>query len=207
LKNALPSPADGFSLAASYGNVYYGLWSWGLYHSSDHGESWTRLFITPSPRSIVLNGAHIVLGTDSGTFCSSDNGATWSGNSETGSSQFLAYSGQYLYCCGRDLFRSSDHGLTWTSLNLGTPVYSFAADGPYLFAATATGLMRSTDGGSTWTPLFNAPLSSSYAVVVKGSYVLACDATSTNVYRSSDRGASWETFNIPGPPAITWRLR
>jgi photosystem II stability/assembly factor-like uncharacterized protein len=207
LTNNLPWTESGFSLGASHGHVYFGLWSSGLYHSTDHGQSWASLFSTGSPRSIAVSGSHIVLGTDSGTFTSSDNGATWSGNNVTGSSQFLVYSGQYLYCCGRDLYRSSDHGLTWTPLNVGVPVYSFAADERYLYACTSFALMRSGDDGSTWTSISPFAQSTYYSVIIKSSNLLTCNASSTNVYRSSDHGATWQPSNISSSASTIWRLR
>src|SRR5215831_1164593 len=53
------------------------------------------------------------------------------------------------------VFKSTDHGVTWSAANNGienTTVFSFTADGSFLYAGTNTGVFRSSNNGKSWTP-------------------------------------------------------
>lgn len=106
---------------------------------------------------------------------------------------------------GSALLRSRDRGETWQSLgrtDVGTFALVPGAPSVLLVASYEQGLLRSLDGGATWAPSFEglgenaccvgwlAPSPAAPATV----YAFAGD----RLYRSLDRGESWEQRALPG---------
>src|SRR2546421_4608691 len=60
----------------------------------------------------------------------------------------------YLFCCIRNLYRSTNDGDTWDTLDIGDPRPSILSllTGPHdeVFAGTATGVYYSSDNGDHW---------------------------------------------------------
>jgi len=68
-------------LAVSGTNLYAGVWSHGMYLSTDYGSSWisdnSYLYIN----SLAVSGPNLIAATlGNGVFISSNNGATWDGS-------------------------------------------------------------------------------------------------------------------------------
>ena len=126
----------------------------GLYRSEDGGASWTKvLFVTDSTGAcdVVINPAH-----PETVYC-----ATWE------RVRRQSYRRAYGPECG--IWRSADHGTTWTKLTSGLPAPSddvgriglalapsrpstiYAQIGTGAPAYNGLGLYRSLDGGQTWT--------------------------------------------------------
>ena len=126
----------------------------GLYRSEDGGASWTKtLFVSDSTGAcdVVFNPVH-----PETVFC-----ATWE------RVRHYTYRRAYGPECG--IWRSTDHGVTWTRLSTGLPAPSDNVGRIALAIATSQpstiyaqiitgasggyvglGLYRSTDGGQTW---------------------------------------------------------
>ena len=96
------------------------------------------------------------------------------------------------------IFRSSDNGVTWTSVNIGltnTDVYALAVSSTgVLFAGTSgNGAYRSTNNGDTWVaantgltdPDVRALAASRAGPVYAGTNI-------NGVYRTTDNGATWK---------------
>lgn len=100
---------------------------------------------------------------------------------------------------GFRVFRSTDHGSTWTDVGNvlgGTRVYALAVCDQNLIAATyggygGSGIWVSSDNGGSW--ILTAPLSHVSSLVVTGEYVFA--ASAGGVLRSSDNGMNWTALN------------
>jgi hypothetical protein len=110
---------------------------------------------------------------------------------------------------GGTLYRSTDHGTTWTSPESGLSVFAgnvsgFALIGTAVFTSTtANGVFRSTDDGLSWTPASGGlPSYGMYvaALVAKGDNLFV--ATYDGVYRSTNGGSSWVQANA-GMPSST----
>lgn len=127
---------------------------------------------------------------------------------------------------GDGLFKSTDNGLSWTSLSStssGTPQTLYAngdmdfvwrivtgplAGNDVLLAAVYNGVFRSADGGASWIPVlgFDSTTSatsdySDVLVTPAGVYyaALSSDGPDKGIYRSTD-GISWTAITGPLPP-------
>jgi photosystem II stability/assembly factor-like uncharacterized protein len=110
--------------------------------------------------------------------------------------------GDYLFAGGDDeLFRSTDQGQSWKSVNLGDIkqlpfITSFTAIGETLFAGSSGGyIFRSTDNGLTWTPIeFFGNITALAAI--DGSLFAGTKCEShvplpCGIFRSTDKGKNW----------------
>ncbi|MDW8103131.1 MAG: hypothetical protein RMK30_09665 [Anaerolineae bacterium] len=117
----------------------------------------------------------------------------------------------YAGTAGQGVWKTEDGGLSWrnTSVNSGMRhVYALAVN-PLnpgeIFAGTREGLFFSEDGGETWKKL-DSPLSVPAALLFSSDGALYAGEQSPDparnrfgVYRSFDRGKSWE--KLPGFPS------
>ena len=104
----------------------------------------------------------------------------------------------YVFCATgpRGVFRSSDNGLTWDTVNSGLEnknAQIITAQGIYIFTATDSGLFRSTNNGDNWSSIHNN-------IYRKYVHHLACNeqfifAGTLGIYRSSDHGITWDSIN------------
>jgi photosystem II stability/assembly factor-like uncharacterized protein len=105
--------------------------------------------------------------------------------------------GGYLYR-ESGLFRSTDHGITWTSC--GDPSWiimsiAFHPNGrTYVGTRYPAAVHRSTDGGATWSSSALPTTSALWSIAVASSGAVLA-ATEGNMYRSTDEGTSWQTAN------------
>ena len=175
----------------------------GLYRSEDGGDNWTKvLFVSDSTGAcdVVVNPAH-----PETVYC-----ATWERvRRET-------YRRAYGPECG--IWRSADHGATWTLLAGGLPapsdnvgriglaiapslpstIYAQIASGAGL-GYIGLGLYRSQDGGQTWTRRDVGTFSGNFGgfswyfgdVAVNPANPDVVYSLGVNLIRSSDGGVSW----------------
>jgi photosystem II stability/assembly factor-like uncharacterized protein len=155
----------------------------GLKVSRDKGERWEALGKLPgAPRGeVAIDPGHadsLFVGSDDGAFRSQDGGSTWA------------------KCDG-----PTGEGLAF-HFDLTTPVARRT-----VFAATKKGIWRSDDGGDTWAPKTKglpagglrsfAGGSSAKAKLVRLYCATPCElvdgALAGGLYRSLDRGDSWES--------------
>ena len=103
--------------------------------------------------------------------------------------------------CGQGVFRSGNHGVTWTQQNIGLTSLNIVSititpAGHLFIAANDAGVFRSADGGKTWqltsltiphvTHLFSARDGAVYAL--DGYFC-------SGLFRSDDDGANWASLN------------
>jgi photosystem II stability/assembly factor-like uncharacterized protein len=158
---------------AGTGREDYGPYSVGLYRSFDGGVTWSR----------PLGGGQFV-----GTYVRAvaiDPNA--SGSQLTTTLYVASTSG---------LWRSTDSGTTWTqkrqrgSYDVAIDASSFPST---LYVTDDGGTFRSTDSGTSWTKIHNVLLRSHnrVSVVRRALYLLGPNDPDHNLYKSTDRGATW----------------
>jgi hypothetical protein len=123
----------------------------------------------------------------------------------------------YVGSVGGGVRKSTDNGVTWSSVNSGlnaTGVFALAIDasGPdtvYAGAAGAAatapgGVYRSIDGGSTWTFLAQTRMTipQSLAADPNASGVVFMADLGQRIFKTVDGGANWITV-FTGPAAVT----
>lgn len=216
----------GFYNIIASGSNLYAAGSYGIFISTDEGNTWAVLDTSLSGSFTIaaVNGDLFIgdYASQNGIFRSTDGGATWvAADSGLGT----PYAGLYqtINCIGSNgktifagtvsngIFKSTDNGESWSAANNGvsynTTVFSFAVAGSNVIAGTRYGTYLSSDDGETWVAddsglVNSSPYFSSLYVVslaVNGSTVYA-GAWGTQVFISDDDGLSWLEIssNLPG---------
>ena len=137
-----------------------------IFKSKDNGESWTEISNLFGGNSCTVNDSgHIFVGNTAYAqySVSKDGGYTWTNYShpspfinciEINDSGHIFIGGNYTG------YRSTDNGVSWTTLSLPDGINSFAfAPNGYFYAgcsrenASNSGIYRSTDNGNSWAPV------------------------------------------------------
>jgi photosystem II stability/assembly factor-like uncharacterized protein len=99
---------------------------------------------------------------------------------------------------GLGVFRTTDGGDRWTSVNNGLTnpyIRVLAVSGTSHIAGTGGGVFHSTDNGTNWAPVSSGLTDTSIgALAVSGSVTFA-GTESGGIYRSTDYGKNWSVAN------------
>ncbi|MCX6303702.1 MAG: T9SS type A sorting domain-containing protein [Bacteroidetes bacterium] len=112
---------------------------------------------------------------------------------------------------GKGIFRSANHGATWTTANTGLNptgqglhVQAMEKSGSYVVASTGTGIYRSGNDGGMWTVCGSTGTYAFNDFITAGSYLYA--GGYSGLYVSTDNGLTWtaQNNNFPGviPPNV-----
>jgi hypothetical protein len=172
------------------------------------------------------NSSRILAATTLGLLRSTDGGENWSNYGNVSNSFFTLVTdpttSTTLYAgspFGSGVFKSTDSGAHWSTINKGLPgnqgalplVRGFAVDPSHpanLYAGTyGNGLYRSTDGGLNWSPASGAMRTNSVAAIAVGqSSTLLAGTLFGGVYRSADNAGTWTPSNAGLDIAIVTSL-
>jgi len=131
-------------------------------------------------------------------------------NGITGYIFCMTISGNNIFAGGNGLFRSTNFGTNWTSVNNGltdsADVYCLTSIGTNIFAGTFFGgVFISTNNGDLWTPVNNGlPSASLIQFAVNGTNLFAAMGNGS-VYLSTDYGTNWieKSNGLDGGVAIS----
>jgi photosystem II stability/assembly factor-like uncharacterized protein len=145
----------------------------------------------------AANNSNIFIGTRSGVYLSTNNGATWafaSNGLPYTKVYALAIDGINIYASVefKGVYRSTNNGQTWVAVNTGLSdlyVTSFAISGNKIYVGTYTGVFYTTNNGNNWDKTTDVGSSYISSVNTNGSNVFA--GTTNGVYISNDNGNSW----------------
>lgn len=182
-------------------SMVYALGYSGSYRSSDRGQSWEKC--TPGGMALYAcsdDEGTVLFGMRGEIAWSSDQGATWTrstplpGGTRDYKVAMDAHNRWYAGAYQVGVFRSTDRGQSWESIEAGLPsntVYSLsttAVGGLYVGLNNATFL--STDFGSTWVEIEEFRGGNTFDIQQAGNGVLIA-ITSEGIFRSTDWGANW----------------
>jgi len=212
-------------MTADY-SICLGTAGWGLWHSPDAGETWTR-HRRPFPLNSRIQAlvAHptrpgsVLAGGDTGLFISHDSGAKWERIGAQGDLPTIwslavdPVDPSILFAGTRPagVWRSRDGGERWEKLgvdiaqecSIGTPFVTALAVDPddhdIVWAGVEIdGVFRSKDGGDTWTHLTNGM----YDPDVHDMKIAATRpkrvyvSTARDMFMSDDLGDTWQVLGI-----------
>jgi len=109
------------------------------------------------------------------------------------------------------VFVSSDNGITWNARNdglLGTPCFALAlGDSNHVYVTTHLGLYRTTNQGISWVVMGPFGVYPGSVAINSRGYIFVGEKyfTSGDVFRSTDKGATWTYVELPRsiPYALT----
>ena len=203
------------SLYEHEGALLAGTRNGGVLSSNDRGATWTasNAGLNESRVNALLIGPDtLYAGTASRGLATCDaEGLRWTiGNiAELPPVRALAADGPELYAgTFQGVFRSADHGATWTDVSAGMnggDVRSLLMHGNTLFAGGAM-MQFTTDGGATWTsPSGTVRPKDITSLAAIGDTILA--GTPANAtFRSCDGGLTWKWMSSLAVPGVTGLL-
>lgn len=180
-----------------------------VHKTVDGGATWT-------PAGLLLEPAHdiavdpyqpatVLVASRNDVFRSTDGGATWSAVLSPGAPiadfedvAFDPTASGVVYAASNNqgLFKSVDHGATWTRKSDRLPGGKLSRLGVspqgVLYAASTGGILRSTDGGETWRRAGNVPNDAfirSFGFSADHDSVFA--GTDRGIFRNNGVNATW----------------
>jgi len=204
-------------------NVIYAATYYGVFKSTDSGESWNHpnfgnfpastLVIDPKTPNIIYASKWSEFGLNNSLLKSIDGGAGWRQLSNTAISTMAINpaSPEIIYAAaGTSLLKTTDGGLSWnaTGYDQMTPIATIAIDPldpNVIYIGTGdywSGLFKSTDGGNNWTSqvtglLPQASVTDLVINPVNPNIIYA--GTDKGLFKSIDAGANWNPIyaNLP----------
>ena len=212
-------------MAANY-SICLGTAGWGVWHSPDAGQSWTR-HRAPFPlnsriQALVVHPTQartVLAGGDTGLFASYDGGARWQRIGAAGALPTIwsltidPVDPDILFAGTRPagVYRSRDGGRRWEKLavdiaqecSIGTPFVTGLVVDPddhrrVWAGVEIDGVFRSLDGGDTWTHQKTGLYDPDiHAVTIAATEPKRLYAsTAREMFISTDLGDSWESLDI-----------
>jgi len=199
-----------------------------LAHGLTLGGRWTAI-ATSSSGEVAVAARDYSSSSGSKLYITVDRGSSWTSLDASASLDWtsvdISADGQTIVAAGNDgmaspsqvthaVFRSTNRGLTWTTLLTGSdpyPTVSMSGDGQTILVTdpdasnppdsngnpVSNGRMKaSTDGGTSWSNV--APGENWRAVVVSGDGNTMYASNHVDLWKSTDDGATWSRLTAAG---------
>jgi photosystem II stability/assembly factor-like uncharacterized protein len=174
-----------------------------LLRSTDRGGTWdsvTSMFRVPKSAVTAFTvrpDGSLLVGTTSGPYLSTDDGASWTISSGWPDSAdvlgFAVFDTTIIAGTDIGILQSTDGGASWEERNRGmlSSVYNLVAGhGNRLMARTGVGVQVTADGGTSWKRISpNSESANALAISPAGTFFIGTDRGS--LYSSSGDGSSW----------------
>lgn len=188
-----------------------GLWAavWCLCNASvAHGQSdgqWQQCLGTENlnMQALTVHDSRTFAGGATGAYVSIDSATSFTssntGNDGSGPTRgFTSNSNFFFTCTSQGVFRSADHGATWTQKSTGitdlrTSGIHFLS--PWLIVVTPTGIFRSQNDGDTWESAGLVGTDVRCVTSIDSTLFVGTNGAPSGVYKSIDYGASWTAAN------------
>jgi photosystem II stability/assembly factor-like uncharacterized protein len=195
---AVGSPGSGlWAVAVAGSNVFAGT-AGGIFKSTNNGATWTNVSSIYTG-CFTVKGSEIFAGTEhNGVIVSTDNGETWIQRDPEFKTTVnaLTIKDSIIFAGGGGMFRSTDDGASWTTIENGlgygqTTVSGLTVTDGKILASTFAGVVLSTDDGDDWSTLVGTDEANDVT-----NCVAAIDSTVLvgwvgGIIRSTDDGTSW----------------
>ena len=219
-----------YSFSAIGSTIYLGSSS-KVFKSTDLGTTWIDVSTGLGKggiQALLYDGSTLFAGTPAdavGIFRSTNGGASWEAAAAglpvasliRGQIAFGAY--VFAGTEGDGIYRSSDHGNTWTKTDVDNSllahqlVFAFCIKDNALYAGAGNGIYKSTDGGTTFQRTLNGfPQNinvTAYSLTVSSGNILAAVNISFSpsqslegIFYSPDDGSNWHQANLPIQPTF-----
>ncbi|MBK8955166.1 MAG: hypothetical protein IPM34_06370 [Saprospiraceae bacterium] len=194
----------------------------GLFYSSDFGQKWTLIaasqheFRFSSGRNVETSGDEIYFmdGVDLYHFDQPGSLPVKMNHAIFKQGRYFNLllnqsSGDLFVFDIAQLFRSSDKGLQWTSLQPQGILQMYDFPNGDMLALSENSIFRSTDFGDQWSPVLNFQSAAQQGFGIDGNafqtaYVLANFTNESVLFISDDNGASWSRSSLADPRGIGW---
>jgi photosystem II stability/assembly factor-like uncharacterized protein len=213
-KNTTVRFPDIYNLAIS-GDTIYASGDQGVLRSMNNGLTWdtvnTGLSLQRNIFAVAKSGAYIFAAGEESLYVSTNNGGSWKRADTTGITvphkfySCLATNGPFLFAGTYDngVFRSTDHGVSWTALKNGLPanlyVSSVDINGTSILIGTLNGVFLSTDNGDTWTAKNTGILTNICTANFIDGNLFSATYNVGDAYLSKNNGTTWTSIidNLP----------
>ena len=219
-----------YSFSASGSTIYMGSGS-KVFKSTDLGATWIDVSTGLGKggiQALLYDGSTLFAGTPAdaaGIYKSTNGGQSWepaaAGLPVASLIRGQIAFGAYVFAGteGDGIYRSSDHGNTWTKTDANNGllaqqlVFAFCAKDNALYAGAGNGIYKSTDGGTTFQRTLNGfPPNinvTAYSLTVSSGNILAAVNVSFSpsqslegIFYSPDDGSNWHQANLPLQPTF-----
>jgi photosystem II stability/assembly factor-like uncharacterized protein len=228
--NFEPFSNGAYSFSSNGSTIYLGSNS-KVFKSTDVGATWIDVSTglgNGGIQALLFDGTTLFAGTPAdavGIFRSTNGGTSWE-PAAAGLPVASLIRGQIAFgphafagTEGDGIYRSSDHGNTWTKTDVNNSllahqlVFAFCAKDNALYAGAGNGIYKSTDGGTTFQRTLNGfPPNinvTAYSLTVSSGNILAAVNISFSpsqglegIFYSPDDGSNWHQANLPLQPTF-----
>ena len=154
-------------------------------------------------QALIFEGGRTFAGGATGSYLSTNSAVDFAlsntGNDSSGPTRGFASHSNFLFTCtSQGVFRSADHGVTWSQKNSGltdlrgSGIHYLA---PYLIVVAPTGVFRSGNDGDNWEAAGLAGTDIRCVTSIGATLFVGANAAASSVYRSTDHGVNWTAAN------------